>query len=136
MGRRKIEDPDGLTEVKTPDDFINDQPKTAKKKKGKTPSFTEKELAEKTFFISKIVAGILKFDFTYREKDFDTEGQALARMADKFPVVGTILSFFDPLFFIGSIINKFAGLRRKPKEEKKEPQPQQSGGENVYPMAR
>lgn len=131
MGKELIEE--------KPDDFTNisgEGVPTEKKKRGpkagsKKTSFSDGELIDKTFFICKLIAGIFKYDFTYREKDFSSEGQALGRMCDKFPIVGTIITYFDPIYYIGSIVNKFSACKRQKKEEQP-PVDLKPTQENVY----
>lgn len=134
MGKRKIDNPDELTSITAPGEEPEKE-KAKSKRKGKTLSFSEGELTQKIYLISKIVAGLLKLDFDLREKDFSNEGATLARMCDKWSPVGTIVSFFDPIYLIGSLVNKFTGMKSK-KQEQSQNQGQNQQSDNVVQIAR
>ena len=98
-------------------------PEPKKQSAGKKIKFTVSEVKEKIFLVFAGACRITRRECEYTENDFDQEAAALIRLAEKFPVVATVLTFFDPVVLVMGIIEKFSRARVKPAPERQaEPQ--------------
>lgn len=91
-------------------------PKPGSKKTTKADKFSPDEVNEKFHILCSGLAKVFGAEYTFKPKDYDQEAKALVRMADKFPVVNHVLTFFDPVLLVLGLYGKITTiLKSKPK---------------------
>jgi hypothetical protein len=112
-----------MSDIEKEGDKIQETEIAEPKKKRKSPntkkkdSFTGDEVTEKVFLIFNGLSKLTGRENTYKQKDFEQEGRALVRMADKFDIISHVITIFDPVVFILGLFTKFTGLMKKKKHE-------------------
>jgi len=86
----------------------------------KRPMFTAEELQEKFARSFNAVAFFLKLDKTYSESDFTEEAKDLIRLAEKYPVIGDVLTWLDPLFLLLGLLSKINEMVQRTQERKRQ----------------
>lgn len=117
---------DGQTVINGPDP-IEDKPK---KKKPPKVGVKADEARQKIFMLFEGLARFTGKDCSYSEGDFTAEGAGLARLADKFNMVGYVITLLDPLFIALSLAQKYFRLSRK-KEAKEQANPAAGQQNNI-----
>lgn len=88
------------------------------KKKGTT--FALEEMQEKFTKLFDGVSYLLKVDNEYSDDDFQEESKDLIRLAQKYPLIGDILTLLDPLFLILGIFSKLNNMFKRSSKNKQE----------------
>jgi hypothetical protein len=85
-----------------------DEPKEKRGRKpgSSKPKFSDKELMAKHERIFNIIAYFLKVNRKWTEEDFIEESKDLGRIANEFEVVGTVIKWLDPVFYICGVMAK------------------------------
>jgi len=94
-----------------------------KTRETKKTDFSIEELQDKFTRLFNTIAYFWKVDNNYSDGDFLEESKDLARLAKKYPIIGDILTFLDPLFLVLGLFSKLKVMldkvkRRKDKEKK------------------
>ena len=111
-------------EPKEPDQGQQKTEVAAPKRKAAAPKrknivMSEKEIAIKLNIIFALAAKLMGKKYEYKPADFDQEGAALARLAEKFEVVNKGLSVFDPAVIIAGLATKFVNMKADPEKKPK-----------------
>lgn len=108
-------------------------PKGARKPpKGKAAGVKVEEARAKINLLFSGLARLAGREYIYQETDFSAEAQGLARLAEKFTVIGYVITLLDPLFMVLSLAQKFLKMPVKKQRAKEDQAGQQSG--NVVNM--
>ena len=94
-----------------------------KTRETKKTDFSIEELQDKFTRLFNTIAYFWKVDNNYSDGDFLEESKDLARLAKKYPIIGDILTFLDPLFLVLGLFSKLKVMldkvkRRKDREKK------------------
>nr|APG79813.1 hypothetical protein [uncultured bacterium] len=94
-----------------------------KTRETKKTDFSIEELQDKFTRLFNTIAYFWKVDNSYSDSDFLEESKDLARLAKKYPIIGDILTFLDPLFLVLGLFSKLKVMldkvkRRKDREKK------------------
>jgi len=113
MNKEKEKDEKDETEIKG----------KRKTRETKKTDFSIEELQDKFTRLFNTIAYFWKVDNNYSDGDFLEESKDLARLAKKYPIIGDILTFLDPLFLVLGLFSKLKVMldkvkRRKDKEKK------------------
>lgn len=122
-----IEEPDQKDKAKV-------KPPAKNKKKGNSPAYTPSEIEKMLDTILKLVAKLTGRVYEYSPKDFQQEAAGLVRLSEKYSIIATAISMFDPITVLSGLINKFINMKRTPeavakKEKKTVRPPNEAGGQ-------
>ena len=100
--------------------------KTEIKKRGRKAGTTPKatlnadECTDKIYQLFCLPFKILNKNIYYTKSDFKAEGETLVRISKKYPLVNTVLLALDPIYLIGSLLEKVNNTfkaNKKPKTQ-------------------
>lgn len=85
----------------------------------RAPKLSVDECTEKIYQLFNLPFKILGKRVVYEKSDFKQEGEALCRIANKYPTVSSIILLFDPIYLIGSLLEKLnTTIKANPKQQK------------------
>lgn len=106
-------------------DKSSDTEKTKITKRGrkanttKSTKLTAEECTEKIYQLFNLPFKILGKRVVYQKSDFKQEGETLCRIAGKYPIISNIILLFDPLYLIGSLLEKLnTTIKANPQKQK------------------
>lgn len=98
--------------------------KTEIKKRGRKAGTTLKatlnadECTDKIYQLFCLPFKILNKNIYYTKSDFKAEGETLVRISKKYPLVNTVLLALDPIYLIGSLLEKVNNTLKANKKTK------------------
>lgn len=85
----------------------------------KAPKLSPDECTEKIYQLFNLPFKILGKRIVYQKSDFKQEGETLCRIANKYPTISSIILLFDPIYLIGSLLEKLnTTIKANPKQQK------------------
>jgi len=94
----------------------------SKKKTGKAPDLSEKELKTSFYYMFRILGKVLNSKTEFDENEFQDLSKAYLNLANRFPPLKMFFLIMSPLATVGEFIEKFsklmAGREKKPKQPK------------------
>ena len=92
--------------------------KRAGRKKSSPDVISYEEAQQKLARVFNGVCTLLKIDKRYKESEFVEEAKDLSRMAQKYDIINTVLTFLDPIFLLLGLIGKGSEIAAQSKERK------------------
>ena len=92
---------------------------TKRGRKANTTKLSADECTEKIYQLFNLPFKILGKRVVYEKSDFKQEGETLCRIAGKYPIISHIILLFDPLYLIGSLLEKLnTTIKANPPKQK------------------